>query len=382
MTARWAFDTRQGGKKQVMGVQMKTTILAALALAAPAAVLAQAPAPAAGQRVVPESPRGVSGAYIASTETQVGLKVANGETNVALNRGWTVSVQRDTTADAIKPGDFIASTQTDVDANSGKSTELRIFEPGYQPEIGTHAMPNPNTSITHGTVTKSTKTKAGQQLVVTYPGGSRNILVPPGVKVTAYDLRDRSALKPGDWVGAVTRRGPDDVFRAGRLVLSPTPPPPAAAPAPAPGAPAPARLTRRFTISRSVPISLSVEAAKAAVASCKGWGTGVTILDAGGLAKYTYIDDGAAGNHAVNAFRKANTALLLGAPSEDIKSARKAQADVIALSPNDYTTNAGGLPIVVNGEVIGAIGVSGAEPSEKDKACAEDGLKAIQGRLK
>ena len=55
------------------------------------------------------------------------------------------------------------------------------------------------------------ETKAGQQLVVTYPGGTRNILVPPGVKVTAYDLKDRATLKPGDWVGAVTRRGPDDV---------------------------------------------------------------------------------------------------------------------------------------------------------------------------
>ena len=365
-----------------MGVQMKKTILAALLLAVPVTVSAQAPAPAAGQRVVPESPRGVSGAYIASTETQVGLKVANGETNVALNRGWTLSTQRTTTADAIKPGDFIASTQADVDANSGKASELRIFEPGYQPEIGTHAMPAPNTSITHGTVTKSTKTKAGQQLVVTYPGGSRNILVPPGVKVTAYDLRDRSTLKPGDWVGAVTRRGPDDVFRAGRLVLSDPPPPPAAAPAPAPGAPAPARLTRRFTISRSVPIGLAMEASKVAIASCKGWATGVAILDAGGLAKYTYIDDGAAGNHAVNAFRKANTALLLGGPSEESARARKALADQMAASPGDYTPQAGGVPIVVNGEIIGAIGVSGAEPSEKDKACAVDGIAAIQGRLK
>ena len=38
--------------------------------------------------------------------------------------------------------------------------------------------------------------------------------------------------------------------------------------------------------------------------------------------------------------------------------------------------------IAVGAEVIGAVGVSGAEPSEKDEACAMDGIKAVQSMLK
>jgi uncharacterized protein GlcG (DUF336 family) len=44
-------------------------------------------------------------------------------------------------------------------------------------------------------------------------------------------------------------------------------------------------------------------------------------------------------------------------------------------------TWAGGILITVGGEVIGAIGVSGAQPSAKDEACAIDGLNKIKSRL-
>ena len=43
--------------------------------------------------------------------------------------------------------------------------------------------------------------------------------MPVGVKVTAFDPLPRSALKPGTTVSAITRRGPDNIFRAGRLTL-------------------------------------------------------------------------------------------------------------------------------------------------------------------
>jgi hypothetical protein len=53
-----------------------------------------------------------------------------------------------------------------------------------------------------------------------------------------------------------------------------------------------------------------------------------------------------------------------------------------AADASNYVTWAGGILITVGGEVIGAIGVSGAEPSEKDEACAIDGLNKIKSRLK
>jgi len=153
----------------------------------------------------------------------------------------------------------------------------------------------------------------------------------------------------------------------------------------APGAPGAPPVRRGFTVARSTGLDLAIEAAKAALASCSDFHAGAVILDHDGLPKLYYIPDGVSGSHGLMGFRKANTALLAGGPSESIvakSAADKTIADKIAASPRDYTTNAGGLLITVNGEVIGAIGVSGAEPSAKDEACAEDGLKAIQSRLK
>jgi hypothetical protein len=74
--------------------------------------------------------------------------------------------------------------------------------------------------MTHGTVASASRTAEGVELKVTYPDGSRRIIIPPGVTVTFSDLQDRSALKPGVAVSSVTRKGPDGAARAGRLVLS------------------------------------------------------------------------------------------------------------------------------------------------------------------
>jgi len=65
------------------------------------------------------------------------------------------------------------------------------------------------------------------------------------------------------------------------------------------------------------------------------------------------------------------------APAPDPELAAKYQAD-----SGNYLTYAGGVAITVGTEVIGAVGVSGAEPSEKDEACAMDGVKAVQSMLK
>lgn len=41
----------------------------------------------------------------------------------------------------------------------------------------------------------------------------------------------------------------------------------------------------------------------------------------------------------------------------------------------------GGLVVESGGSLVGAVGVSGAPGGDADEACAEAGLKAIQGRL-
>ena len=189
----------------------KKLIALAAFLAIPAASFAQAP----------PSPTPVSGTVVSFNDDSVTLKDKEGKTVVVqMTPGWTVSVLRVGDAGAIKPGNFVATANAAVDAGAGKSTELRVLEPGYRPEEGTHGVEGSANMMTHGTVASALRTSEGVELNVTYPGGSRRIIVPPGVTVTFSDLQDRSTLKPGIAVSSVTRKGPDGIPRAGRLVLS------------------------------------------------------------------------------------------------------------------------------------------------------------------
>jgi hypothetical protein len=166
-------------------------------------------------------PHAFSGAIVGVTGDAVTLKDKDGRTFVVqMTPGWTVSVVRKVDAAAIKAGNFVATQNVPVDANTGKSTEVRILEPGYRPEEGTHAVSpaNPN-MMTHGTVKSATKAADGVELEVTYPGGSRHLLVAAGVPVTVSDPLDHGVLKPGVAVGSVTRPGSDGVERASRLQL-------------------------------------------------------------------------------------------------------------------------------------------------------------------
>jgi uncharacterized protein GlcG (DUF336 family) len=138
-------------------------------------------------------------------------------------------------------------------------------------------------------------------------------------------------------------------------------------------------------VARGPSIELALEAARAIVASCKGYHVSVSVLDAAGTPKLYYVPDGTAGHHAYTGFRKANTALAFGMPSGQVAAAVKgdpALAAKYAADSANYVTWAGGVLIRVGNEVIGAIGVSGAEPSEKDEACAIDGLNKIRSKLK
>jgi len=171
----------------------------------------------------------------------------------------------------------------------------------------------------------------------------------------------------------------------------PPPPPPSSAgnangPPPPPPPPSGPRGPRPpDVIARGPSIELALEAARTIVASCKGYHVGISILDAAGTPKLYYIPDDTAGNHAYTGYRKANTALAFRMPSGQVAAALKADptlAAKYAADAGNYVTWAGGILITVHDEVIGAIGVSGAEPSEKDEACAIDGLNKIKSRLR
>ncbi len=137
-------------------------------------------------------------------------------------------------------------------------------------------------------------------------------------------------------------------------------------------------------VAKSPPIALAVEAAQAIVAACKGYHVAISVIDAAATPKLYYVADGTPGGHAYTGFRKAYTALSFRMPTSQVGPLTKTDPDVVAkikADPNLLSFAGGMLLKSASGEILGAIGVSGAEPSAKDEECGLVGIGRIQGRL-
>jgi uncharacterized protein GlcG (DUF336 family) len=152
---------------------------------------------------------------------------------------------------------------------------------------------------------------------------------------------------------------------------------------PFPPGPLPPRPPQR-PIPRAPSLDLAVEAAKATVVACKGYQISVSIIDAAGTPKLYYVPDGTDGSHAYTGFRKAYTALNFKMPTSQVGPLTKTDPSVAEKIKADtnFLTFAGGMLLMAGDEVVGAIGVSGAEPSAKDEECGLVGIKKIKDRLK
>jgi uncharacterized protein GlcG (DUF336 family) len=152
---------------------------------------------------------------------------------------------------------------------------------------------------------------------------------------------------------------------------------------PFPPGPLPPRPPQR-PIPRAPSLDLAVEAAKATVVACKGYHISVSIIDSAGTPKLYYVPDGTDGAHAYTGFRKAYTALTFKMPTSQVGPLTKTDPSVAAKIKADtnFLTFAGGMLLMAGDEVIGAIGVSGAEPSAKDEECGLVGINKIKDRLK
>jgi uncharacterized protein GlcG (DUF336 family) len=148
---------------------------------------------------------------------------------------------------------------------------------------------------------------------------------------------------------------------------------------------APAAQQAPVPAARGPALDLALEAAKVALETCRGLDqkVGVSVVDSAGVLRVLLATDGAAARGVQNSTYKAQTALAFNAPTSQLAEQAKgdkAVADKLAGNPN-YLNRAGGIPIKVGDEVIGAIGVGGARGSEKDEACALAGLEKVKARL-
>ena len=130
----------------------------------------------------------------------------------------------------------------------------------------------------------------------------------------------------------------------------------------------------------SISSELAQKMIDAAVAKAKELGVteNVAILDDGGNLKAFGRMDGAPILTIGIAQNKAYTALL-GVSTQDLSNFIQSDPSLLAGMPTVPRLAAwgGGFPIKVNGEVVGAIGVSGAPLVQNDVDCARAGLALV-----
>jgi glc operon protein GlcG len=117
-------------------------------------------------------------------------------------------------------------------------------------------------------------------------------------------------------------------------------------------------------------------AAAAVVEAVKNkWPVAIAVVDNHGfLVYYERLDDTqTAGPHI--AVEKARTAAMFRRPSRAFEDASKTRVAVLGLPGATPVT--GGLPIVVDGKIIGGVGVSGVT-SEQDEQVAKAGLDGLK----
>lgn len=138
-----------------------------------------------------------------------------------------------------------------------------------------------------------------------------------------------------------------------------------------------------MSISRSaltITSAAALSAVQAAVAHAAGSGVAVVacVVDQGGALMACLRADGAFAASVDIARDKAWTAAIFGASTDDLCTALSQRAvlrEGLAMRPG-VVLFGGGVPLRLDGKIIGGIGVSGGS-EDIDRACAAAGLRAL-----
>lgn len=116
-----------------------------------------------------------------------------------------------------------------------------------------------------------------------------------------------------------------------------------------------------------------MDAAKAE-ARKNGWAVSIAIVDQAGTLWKLDRADGAALQTPKIAEAKASTAALMRVPTKTLED--RAKDRLVMLGLRDLLFMQGGLPIIIDGECVGAVGVSGAKAAE-DEQVAHAGISGL-----
>lgn len=134
---------------------------------------------------------------------------------------------------------------------------------------------------------------------------------------------------------------------------------------------------------KNVSLELARAIADAALAKCRtmGYKIAVSVVDRDGLPVIMMYEEGAGLNTREGSDRKAYTAAAFHAPSAAfVKRMHDNPDSAGSIQYSRVLALAGGLPIKVGNETIGAVGVSGTPG--KDDVCSQAGIDKVADQLK
>jgi uncharacterized protein GlcG (DUF336 family) len=135
---------------------------------------------------------------------------------------------------------------------------------------------------------------------------------------------------------------------------------------------------------KDLSLATALAIATTAGETCKGQGYRVTVAVVGrtGEIIVQLRGDDASPHTIENSQRKAFTARTFRTSSGEFGQRQKDNPPGAALWLTGISATAGGLPIKIGDDVIGAVGVSGSPGGDKDEACAKAGLDKVADQLK
>ncbi|MES5047101.1 heme-binding protein [Rhizobium nepotum] len=135
---------------------------------------------------------------------------------------------------------------------------------------------------------------------------------------------------------------------------------------------------------KNISLATATEIAHEGVKSCaaKGYNVSVAVVDRAGVLRAFERAD-MAGSHTVEAarakaFTSASSRIPTGMMAENIQK-NPGAAQMVSIP--GFLVLAGGVPIKIGDETIGAIGIGGAPGGNLDEACALEALDKVKARL-
>lgn len=135
---------------------------------------------------------------------------------------------------------------------------------------------------------------------------------------------------------------------------------------------------------KDLSLATALAIATAAADHCKAQGYHVSLAVVGREAQVIVQlrGDQSPPHSPENSYRRAYTALTYRQPSLNVEKRVRADPGDQLVHLRQVMGAQGGLPIVVGGDTIGAVAVSGSPGGDKDEACARAGLDKVADQLK